>query len=340
MNKHGGYYGKLNLEDRSINVNPLGTPELLIEVIKREVEKLSPYPSPDAKKGREALATWLNLTKENLLLGNGAISLLYLYARAKSYKRVLLIDPSFNEYERAFRLSGSEVKRLILKPPFVPSVEEIVKKAEEEKVELVVLCNPCNPTGVYMGQQDCRVLFGQLKERGIDLFLDESFLDFVGEAALPPGKGLFQLRSLTKFYALAGLRLGYSISDKETISTMISMMEPWSVNHLAETVVLHLGELKDYEEKSLRLIKSERERMLKELKEHNLWYSETLTNFVLIRVEKEDFFATMKASGYYLRRCEDFCGLDSSYYRFSIGLAENNDGFLRALKESLCCTSS
>lgn len=340
MNKHGGYYGDLVLEDRSINVNPLGTPKALLTVLKREIDHLAPYPTPDARKGREALAKRLSLPVDQLLLGNGAISLLYLYARAKRHKSVLLVDPSFNEYERAFRLSGAKVHRLILEKPFIPTVEKILGRARETDAHLVVLCNPCNPTGVLLDKNETLFLYQELRKEGRELFLDESFLDFTGEESLVPSEGLFQLRSLTKFYALAGLRLGYCISDEKTIRAMISMMEPWSVNHLAEKAMMHLHELKEYEKETLDLINEERKKLMDELEELGLWFSPSKTNFLLIHVKNEDFFDRMIESGFYLRRCEDFTGLSEEYYRFCIGLPESNQRLIAALKESLCFISS
>ena len=340
MNKHGGYYGDLPLEDRSINVNPLGTPSLLLDVLKREIDHLAPYPTPDARRGREALAKKLSLPWENILLGNGAISLLYLYARAKRHTSLLLIDPSFNEYARAFRVSGAKVHRLILEKPFLPSVEKILERAKEVSAELVVLCNPCNPTGIFVDREEIHFLYQGLRKEGRELFIDESFVDFVGEKGLEPQEGLFQLRSLTKFYGLAGLRLGYCVADEKTIQLMISMMEPWSVNHLAEKAILHLDELKEYEEKTLELIGEERRKLLQELDNLSLWTSASKTNFLLIHVKNEEFFDRMIEAGFYLRRCEDFAGLSKEYYRFSIGLPQNNQRFIAALKESLCFISS
>lgn len=336
MNKHGGYYGDQHLEDRSININPLGTPPKLLDVLKKEISHLSPYPTPDAIGGRKALSRRLQLPVERVLLGNGAISLLYLYARAKKFSRVLLVDPSFNEYHRAFRLAGSEVHRYLLKKPFIPSQEAILTQAREKEVDLVLLCNPCNPTGVFMNKKELRVLYQGLHREGRELFLDESFLDFVGEASLDPAPGLFQLRSLTKFYALAGLRLGYCLGDEKTIEEMINNMEPWNVNHLAEQVVLHLDELTSFEETSVNVIQQERKKIFQALDKLGVWHSSSRANFILIHIEQENFFEDMLEKGYYLRRCEDFAGLSGSDYRFALGLPEKNEKFIKALKEVLC----
>lgn len=343
MNKHGGYYGaKQDVIDFSVNINPLGVSKKLEQTIVDGIKQIHKYPEIDGKSTIEYIANHYGLNNDELVLGNGAIDLIYLFARALKPKKVLVIQPTFNEYKRAFKLAGSKIYDYILNTDnFEIDVKELINYMHELKPDVVVICNPNNPTGIYHDICKMNEILEAVKEINSILFVDESFIEFSNKESLikyVSSYPLFILRSMTKFFAVPGLRLGFGVSNKNIIAKMNEYKEPWSVNYLSLISVPVLLENQGYINKTLDWYKAEKEYVYDNLKElEAIKVYKSSTNFHLCKV-KESTAEVLKdkllKKGIYIRTCEDFAGLDNTFFRLALKKHENNEKLICALKET------
>lgn len=344
MNKHGGYHG-INPEmlDFSVNINPLGIPQRIKEKLIAGIDGLVSYPEITGKSTIKKLADDIEITPENIILGNGAIELIYLFARSHGPAKALIIQPTFNEYERALKLYGWEVEHFILddKNNFTVNPSELLKGIESIKPQAIFLCNPNNPTGRVYSREFIKHLVKK-SSKDNTWFLDESFMDFSGEEdGLPliqdEDHPVFLLRSLTKFYALPGLRIGYGVGTESIVKAMVAYKEPWTINTLGLIAAGSVYDEKDYEKKTQDYIARERQRVYNELKKIDaLRVFESGTDFHLCRLLKgtvTDLQKHLEGQGMNIRTCEDFIGLDGSYFRIAIKKEKNNSQLLACLNQ-------
>ncbi len=182
MNKHGGYYGKDKdkVIDFSVNINPLGISTRVKDEIIEALDNIDRYPEIDGESSRKVIAEDLGLREEEVILGNGAIELIYLFANGVKPKRVMVIQPTFNEYERAFKIAGSEIIHFQRdnENKFNLNIKSLISELKKHKPDVLVLCNPNNPTGSFIEIEEFYTVLDSLKDIGAYLFLDESFIDF------------------------------------------------------------------------------------------------------------------------------------------------------------------
>jgi histidinol-phosphate aminotransferase len=228
--------------DFSSNLNPLGVPykasESLIKV------KIDAYPDTNCYELKEALAKFHGLKQENIIVGNGSTEIIYFacqcYLTKKS--RVIIPSPTFSEYERASAINGAKVVlyRLRESNDFKIDVKELLKLLIKHKPKIIFLCNPNNPTGQYLGENDVREIL-EVSEKTL-IVLDEACVDFIknpwDSSKFLGYKNLLILRSLTKIFGLAGLRIGYALADEEIIKTLEKVRPPWNVNSVAQKAAL------------------------------------------------------------------------------------------------------
>jgi threonine-phosphate decarboxylase len=344
MNKHGGYTGNnQEMLDFSININPLGIPKRVKNRLIQGIDDLVNYPEISGQSSIEKLAKDIDINSENIVLGNGAIELIYLFARSQTKGKVLIIQPTFNEYERALKLYGWETEDYILEKSnnFRINPDELIQKIEKIQPQAVFFCNPNNPTGCVYS----RVFVSDLvKASSKDLiwFIDESFMEFTKEDDNLPliknGDNLvFLLRSLTKFYALPGLRIGYGIGSESIIKKMVKYKEPWTINGLGLIAVGLAYDEKDFQKQTKDYISSERDRVYQELnKIKSIQVFKSGTDFHLCQLKQgtvKDLQIYLENHGINIRTCEDFKGLDDSYFRIAIKKQENNQQLLEELKK-------
>ena len=228
MDLHGGNIyrlkreGKGELLDYSSNINPLGVPESFKRAIIENFDILEKYPDPDYVELRENIGRYNKVDVKNIIAGNGATEILFLYMKAMKPKKTLIISPSFAEYKRALDSVGSEIIHypLLEENNYNLDIESFLK--EVPKCDLVVICNPNNPTGSFISLENIKKINDVLSEKGIKLFIDEAFIEFIRgwedmTSVLLEDKNIFVMRALTKFFAVPGVRLGYGITYDEEI---------------------------------------------------------------------------------------------------------------------------
>ncbi len=325
--------------DLSASTNPLITSKKILKKIQKVFREISifldKYPDPECTQLKKIIAEKYKISEEAILCGNGSTELIYLSTRALSPDRVLIVEPTFIEYERATRISGvKKISRI-----FDLKKEKILKKLKtalkKEKIQAVFLCNPNNPTGWVIEKNKILEIVEGYPD--ITFLIDEAFIEFcekeslLREATFYPN--LIVFRSFTKFFGLAGLRLGYLVSNEKLIERLKNYKEPWSVNMFAQTLGIFLLTDKDFIKKSLQFFKKEKQYVETALQKIKVKFFPSVTNFYLLYLPKGlDLTKYLLKSGILVRNCYNFYGLNENYIRVSLKKRKENQKFLRALK--------
>jgi threonine-phosphate decarboxylase len=339
LNPHGGDHHKEHKKmiDFSVNVHPLGFPKGLKQILNDQVDLLPYYPEIDGYHARGELAEVLDVSRDELILGNGAVELIYLYARLCRGKSVLIIGPTFNEYERAFRLAGAHVFHFLTREEeaFTVSTSKLESYLKDHsEMQVIVLCHPNNPTGT--GVNHIEDFLQAVGDR--ELLVDESFWEFTELDSFLPyinENRILVLRSMTKFYALAGLRVGYGCGSKELIARMTNEKEPWTLNQFALASIPYLIRAEAYQNEVREWVYNEKQMFLQALKEESSWIVYPgHANFVLVKFpfELTAIRESMKNEGFYFRICTDFQNLGPNFGRFTIRDHEEGIALIRYLQ--------
>ena len=244
--EHGGdIYTNRGIElDFSVNLNPLGPPELVRSALRDMPDLLVCYPDPYCRELRRALAERLGVPETYILCGNGASELLQAALQAIRPAKVLIPVPTYQGYERAALAAGAEVvfRQLERKNGF-RITEDILKDIEVlPKGSILFICNPNNPVGNCIREDLLQRIAEKCRRAGIYLIVDECYLELVpGEEArsmrrfLSANPYLVIVRAFTKTYAMPGVRLGYLLAADKALLEKIRLQQPeWSVSMLAQ----------------------------------------------------------------------------------------------------------
>jgi len=272
--------------DFSASINPYAPPPGLRRVL--AAADVKNYPDPAAGRLTALLASAHNLRPEQVLVGNGASELVFLIARAllRPGSRVVVVGPAFGEYAYASALAGAEVATYLAPEAagFNPEPGELTRLLSRTGPALIWAANPANPTGVYLPSGPFEAI---LEACGGILVLDEAFRSFVdgpwpSEPLLQTGRVIL-LRSLTKDFGLAGLRLGYLLGPAELVNLVRAHQPPWSVNALAQAA----GEFVLTRPRFMEACRARLARRRRELREAlqrlGLEVSDGAANFLLVR---------------------------------------------------------
>lgn len=336
------------LLDFSANINPLGPPDCVRAAVLRSLEHVVHYPDPACREFCRAAAGAEQVPEEWILPGNGAADCLFALVRALSVRRAAVVAPAFSEYEAACRAAGCACDSIPLSADtgFVP--EESLLERIPEGTELLFVCTPNNPTGAVADRSLIESLLGWAERADARLLVDESFLDFREDApertAVPLCRlsmRLIVLKSLTKLYAVPGIRLGYAVcSDRALLQLAREGMPPWNVNGFAAEIGPLLFEQREYVEQTRRQTRKEADWMLQQLRAlPDLTAFVPGANFILFclgspgRIWPSDLRAELYREGILVRPCGGFAGLDSRYYRICVSSHERNERLLAALRE-------
>jgi threonine-phosphate decarboxylase len=335
--------------DFSSSVNPLGPSKKALEAAKQGFTEIPAYPDSNSNELRQAIASHFgNISKSNVVVGNGSTELMYLFAEAflKKGEAALIPAPTFGEYESAVRKTGETARFVRLDRNF--NVDAGVFAREMAGAKIVFLCNPNNPTSILIPSEALTGIVERALAQDTLVFLDEDFLEFVeNEKALSLiGKiksypNLFILRSFTKIFGLTGLRVGYGITSEEIISVLSCAKIPWNVNCLAQAAAV--AALKDEEHLRVtrELIKKEKVQLLSELQHFSAFKVYPAdANFFFIDIRKSGLTATelsnsLLQQGILIRDCTSFRGLDQYFIRVAVKTRSENLRLVEALKRTV-----
>lgn len=345
--QHGGLdYARLRAEgigpdevlDFSVNSNPFGPHPAVREALARV--SISRYPDPEAGLLRERLAALSGLPPARVLVTNGTAQAIWLVALAylDPGDVALILGPTFGEYRVACQLMAGVVHTLLAPEAqgFLPDVAQAADRIRALRPRLVWLCNPNNPTGVYLGREAVLHLLEACQAAGSLLVVDEAYVNFVDSpwdsVPLLESGHLLILRSMTKDFALAGLRLGYVLGTGEAVRALRRAQPPWSVNAAAQVAGLAaLDHLEEYRE-TWRALRRATEGLRAGIARLGLPVLPTAVNFFLVRTGDGDRTREALARRRILvRSCRSF-GLPA-YIRIGTRRPGENRQLLEALAE-------
>ena len=245
-----GGFDPAEILDFSASVVPLGPSSLALDSIRDSFSLLSAYPDPCSTSFVSALSGHLSVSKENIAVGNGSIELIYLLPRLLKPKRALIVEPAFGEYARSLELAGCEVEGFQCREEdgFALNLDELIERLNSAPaIDILYMANPANPTGLLTPHGEMERIVKICEERGTTFVVDEAFCDFCEgssvKSLIEKTNSLVVFRSMTKFFSLAGLRLGAILGTKDLIDSVIEQRVPWSINTLA--LAAGLASLKD-----------------------------------------------------------------------------------------------
>ena len=344
MRKIGGNLSELL--DFSANINPLGLSENIRQTLYASLELIIHYPDAQGYDLKQSISQHYHVKGELITLGNGAVELMYILCHMLSPKRVLVTAPTFSEYEAATRASGATIEYFYLHADnnFTIDIQAVSKQLEN--IDIVFICNPNNPTGTLLSNVQLEELLIAAKFYNTYVVVDESFIDFLPSDGaytcrhlLAQYVNLIILHSLTKFYAIPGLRLGFALANPELTNLLNSGKDPWNVNTLAQKAGVAALNDHAYQQLSKEFI-----RTIKMDLYHSLVAIPGLqpympsVNFILVKITDtnmtgEKLRQVMASHNILIRDCSNYPGLSSEYIRIAVKRPEQNSILVETLKK-------
>jgi len=336
--------------DFSGPINFLGPAPKAVEAVQQQAKLIRFYPDPNPVEFRTEIADYVGhgVDASNVILGNGSIELIYMITEAFpcGFKAVIPI-PSFTEYEKAALRVGGEPVFVKLPDDFSLDVES-VKKAVTEDTRIVSICNPHSPSGTLYSKEAVLDIVEFCREKDVIVSVDENYIEFAekGEDNTMAGyvkkyENLFVIRSVTKFYGMPGIRLGYGLATESLIDTLQTVRQPWSINSLACYATLAAFKDTAFIENTKRTVAEERVRFAEMLSEvGGLHVFPSVTNFLLVKILSDKVTATslkeeLAKEGLLIRDCSTFMGLDNRYFRVTVRAFKENLMLVDALKKAV-----
>ncbi|MBU0700558.1 aminotransferase class I/II-fold pyridoxal phosphate-dependent enzyme [bacterium] len=353
---HGGNIWELirkgvgfeQIMDFSASINPFGPPDWVQAAIHDNIKFIRHYPDPEQRELRAHLSDFLGIKEEYIIAGNGATEAIYLLANLLQGKNILIPSPTFSEYETALTANNAVLKFPIVKESngFCFPYKEVLN--ELSWADAVWICNPNNPTGKLIEPSLLIALLDNAIKTNTLVIVDESFLMFVASSkddttlnVIDNYPNLIVISSLTKFFAIPGIRIGYmATSNTAILNKLKRQMPPWGVNIFAQIIVPGMLLDEGFMFRSRGLIEEARDEFFRELSElKTLRVYPSAANFFLIKLcgnTKADRLSQQLAQDNILiRNCSNLRGLDDTYIRVSVMREEQNKILVKELRDSL-----
>ncbi len=331
----------------SANVNPLGISYRLRDELASHIDAISQYPDREYTSLRNTIADYTDTRPDDILVGNGSTDLISLIIQQLHSKNALIIGPTYSEYEHEITLCGGHATYFPLQESKNFALEkEALYAALTPDIDLLVLCNPNNPTSSQIEQNVIQEIADCCSENHIFIMIDETYVEFTecydkitSVPLVKANKNLIVIRGVSKFFAAPGLRLGYAVCSNEALLKRIrDCQKPWTINSLAAIAGKIMFNDKQYIQKTTQLISSERKRICSILDAHKdiFQYYPPHANFILLRSLREEMsseilFQKAIQKGMMIRDCSSFPFLNNRYIRFCFMQKKDNDALLSVL---------
>jgi histidinol-phosphate aminotransferase len=297
---------------------------LLKDGFKIEEFKPNLYPDSDSKALREKMADYYGCKSDNIMVGNGSSEIINTVINAYCDKgdKVISFVPSFSMYQTYCDLCGAEYVGIETENDFSQNIDKLINATKEQSPKIVILCNPNNPTGYVTSREDIIKLLNRIQNSLI--ILDEAYADFSEVSVIDlinSYENLIIMRTLSKAFGLAGLRVGALIANAETVKYIWKVKVPYNINILsqyaAEQALSNIGRVKNY----INSVKEERIDVINKLKNLNFEVYTTGANFIFVKSPVDNFFEKLMECGVLIRK---FNYKDTVYNRISVGTKEEN----------------
>ena len=323
------------------NENPLGPSPLAMDAVKNYLQKINYYPDGNGYYLKQALAAKLGIKEENIVLGNGADELITLLGVAylNPGDEIVMAQPSFSEYDFSARLMDATPISVPCKG-FRHDLEAMLA-AITGRTRIVYICNPNNPTGTIVNKGELEEFLEKVPPEVL-IVLDEAYREFVDDPSYPDTLELIKsnlnvliMRTFSKIYGLAGLRVGYVLASEQLITDLNTVREPFNVNSLAQVAARAALEDEEFIQKVRKNNFAGKEYLSGEFKRMGLYYVPTQANFffVDVGVDSKELFQRLLRKGIIVRTGDIF-GYPQ-FIRVSIVQEEGNRRFIKALEETL-----
>jgi threonine-phosphate decarboxylase len=331
--------------DFSASINPLGLSLMVRKSVICALDKLVHYPDNTHRELKQALADHHGLSPANIAVANGSTEIIYHLPAMLPGSRALIISPSFNEYLRSLVQQQWEVRHFILKPESNFSIDlAALEQALADGYDALYLCNPGNPNGTLSTLRTVEQIYRLCIASGTFLVLDEAFMDFCEDSSakhfIVKGDNGIVLRSMTKFFGIPGLRLGYALSSSTMAERLDAMGGPWSVNSMALAAGVAALQDGEHNQRTIEYIRRERRDFydrLTELKQLKVYPSSA--NFLLAEIVSGmpagELRERLMHQRLLIRDCTNFMGLSPQFFRIAVRTTEENERLLGALKRIL-----
>lgn len=337
--------------DYSASINPFGPPSGLAGELMEYFHRLQHYPDIANTALLGSLAEHHGLSESRIVVGNGSTELIYWLPHVLGIRSAVVVLPTFSEYRKAFERGRIRVHKVLATRElgFQPTVDPLEAVLEAARPEALLLTHPGSPSGTLLSAavRDWVLEKGRQAD-GPFCIVDEVFVDFCEEESLKrflaQTPKLILIRSMTKFYGIPGMRLGYLLASEEVAGRMRNALPPWSVNTLAQMAGVHCLRQTSYRERTLELVGAERERMQKRLGGlEGIRVLPGRANYLLLElgdslpgaeVLQQDL---LRSDRILVRDCATFEGLSNRYVRLAIRLPEQNDRLLEGITAWVTC---
>jgi len=331
-------------------INFLGPSPKAMEAVKQNAKLIKFYPDPNPVEFKKEIAKYVGcgIQEKNVLLGNGSIELIYLITEIlpRGHKAVIPV-PSFSEYEKAtLRVSGDPIF-VQLPNDFSLDLDKI-KKAVTNETKIMCICNPHSPSGRLYSKVELLELVNFCDKKDIIFSIDENYIEFDDKSlsntlagVVKDYENLFVIRSVTKFYGMAGIRFGYALAAGNLIDKLESMRLPWSINGLACQVTMAAINDTQFIENTKQTIAKNRQTLTQNLSEiPGLYVYPSVTNFILVKILNRKISSTMlketlAKERILIRDCCTFMGMDNSHFRITIRSEKDNQQLVEKIRKVL-----
>ncbi len=350
--QHGGNLRELaaqmNLQeadicDFSANVNPLGPPSWLRSSISKTVDAVVNYPDPNCTELVQAIAEHYNISDQEILVANGSSEIIATIPRALCLERTIIPIPAYGDYSASCELMGMSIEKLDMTASGNLSLDLDDLTAWIQGKDLVFIANPNNPTGLTLDADKLREVIKQYEST--IFVIDEAFLDFVinGQSLIHDREAnVIVLRSMTKFFAIPGIRLGFAVGCEKIIRKIRKYISPWSVNAFAQEVGVRAIKDRQYAKKTIEVVTGNRQWLFEKLSGVNgLFVFPGQANYLLVKITNAKNTAKqladrlLQVDAIAIRVCDNYDGLDDSYFRVAIKTQADNQRLFMAISREL-----
>ena len=336
-------YGLDDVIKLASNENPLGVSPKALAAMKAALSTLHHYPDSAGYEFRSALAERFDVDRSQIAIGNGADDLILELSMAflEDGDEVVVSQSSFPMYD----IYANAMRARLVKTPLTAELGidlDAMAGAITDRTKLVYVCNPNNPTGMIVSADEVDAFIQRVPEKVL-IVLDEAYYEMVDSDSYPDSltyvreglRNVFVLRTFSKVYGLAGIRIGYGFTHPDIVSTLLKIKPPFNVNRLAQTAGIAALQDSDFVTRSVYTNKTGRQVLYRELDRLGLSYAESHTNFILIRIgpNASNVQQELLKLGVIVRPCEGYDLPD--YLRVSIGTMDQNERFIKSLSEIL-----
>lgn len=332
------------------NLNPMGVPESVKKILSESIDSIGRYPADYYPCLKKAISAYAGCDEKHVVLGSGSTDLIRLFISLVSPKKALLLTPSATEYESSLSIYGCEIDYYDLseETDYRLDVSDFTSRLDSS-YDMIIIGNPNNPTSQIIAREDMKAIAEACKALDIFLLIDEMYIEFTenykeltSTTLLPSYDNIAVLRSISKFFAVPGLRVSYGFIANEEFLNMVDIIStPNSISTLTAIACTELLKDKAYIEKSGSQIFTERNLIYSAMATNkNVRLFKPYANFMLIKILKEDVTAARLAEacnlkGMVIRKCDDFRGLDEKYIRFCFMNPAQNDLLVNTMLELL-----